>query len=789
MPKFAIKTLEFDKIKEILARKSSTSLGRQSALALQSSGDFATVKRLLAETDEALRLLDMGKRFPFGGAGDITDSLKRAQIGSVLAPEELLLIGGTAAAIRQMKIFLQTESETAPMLAEYAYRLQSFARLEKQLESAISEKAEVKDSASTKLAGLRNAIIIAKNRVKEKLDSILHSAEYQKYFQEQLVTVRGDRYVIPIKQEYKFNFPGVVHDQSGSGATLFIEPMAVVNLNNDIKKYAAQEKEEIERILRQLSVLVGAEAAPLADSLVLFTGIDLICAKAYLAQEQKAVRPMMLSNGYVEIMQGRHPLLERESVVPLDIRLGGKFNTLLITGPNTGGKTVALKTVGLFALMSQAGLFVPALSVKLPVFRAIYADIGDEQSIEQSLSTFSGHMKNIVEILSEVRANDLVLVDEICAGTDPNEGAALAMSILDFLHKKDAFTIITTHYSELKTFAFEHPGMENASVEFDPVSLRPTYRLLMGVPGSSNAFYISRRLGLSEQIIENAGNLLTQEHLHMEDVLKNLEGERRQFETRNKEIEGIRAESEKLRQELLRRKAELDKRRNEQLRKAREEANEIYRKARREAEEIMKELRTVKKEHDYAKMKELAEEVKKKLGKSFDFASVPPPEGTALTKENANSGQIVYVPTLAQNGTILEINGDNVLVRIGPMKTTLPLKKCLLVREARAEGTTAPPKMRKGYAHELFVAKNASVPAEIDVRGRTVEEAIPVIDKVLDDAQLAGTERIRIIHGKGTGMLRMGLEGYLRGHTAVKTTETAPSNEGGTGATIVILKK
>ena len=788
MARFAVKTLEFDKIKERLARKAATSLGKQKALAVHSESEFGLVQRLLTETDEALRLFDMGKRFPFGGAGDITDSIKRAQLGSVLDAEALMLVGSTAAAMRQMKSFLQGEAEMAPTLAGYASGMQVFTRLEKQLENAISEKGELKDSASTKLGGLRNGIAIAKSRVKEKLDSILHSPEYQKYFQEQLVTMRGDRYVIPIKQEYKFNFPGVVHDQSGSGATLFIEPMAVVNLNNDIKKYLAQEKEEIERILRQLSGAVGAEANELAASLGIFTDLDVICAKAYLAQEQKAVRPMMLVNGYIDIHQGRHPLLKQEEVVPLDIKLGEKFNTLLITGPNTGGKTVALKTVGLFALMSQAGLFVPAKLTKLPVFRAIFADIGDEQSIEQSLSTFSGHLRNIVEILNEVREKDLVLIDEICAGTDPNEGAALAMSILDHLHKKDVFTIITTHYSELKTFAYEHVGMENASVEFDPVSLRPTYRLLMGMPGSSNAFYISKRLGLSQEILDKAGQMLTQEHLHMEDVLQNLEGERRQYEQQNKEIEAIRIESEKIKQELLRKKTDLDKRRNEMLRKAREEADEVYRKSRREAEEIMKELRAMKKEFDVEKMNNLADEARKKLASTFDFSKAPAPEGKQLSRENARSGQVVYLSSLAQNGTIVEVSGNNVLVQIGSMKTTVPIKKCLLLSEPKKEAPSEVPKTRKGYAHDLFVSKNETVPAEIDVRGMTVEEAIPIIDKVIDDSILAGAERVRIIHGKGTGMLRIGLTGYLSGHRSVKRIEAAALNEGGSGATIVFFR-
>ncbi|MEG1413412.1 MAG: endonuclease MutS2 [Acidaminococcaceae bacterium] len=785
MGRFAVKTLEFEKIKARLASKAATNLGKQKALAVHSAGEFGVVKQLLTETAEALRLLDLGKRFPFGGAGDITLALKQAQLGSILVPEELMAVGNTVAAIRQMKAFLLEEAELTPSLAEYSAQMELFAKLEKLLLNAISEKGEIKDTASTKLGGLRTAIILAKGRVKEKLEELLHAADNQKYFQEQLVTMRGDRYVIPIKQEYKFNFPGVVHDQSGSGATLFIEPMAVVNLNNDIKKYLSQEKEEVERILRQLSGAVGTEAAALGRSLGVLTEVDLICARAYLALEQKATRPMMVLTGGVEIVQGRHPLLEQTTVVPLDIKLGGQFNTLLITGPNTGGKTVALKAVGLFALMAQAGLFIPARLAKLPVFRAVYADIGDEQSIEQSLSTFSGHLKNIVEILQEVAAGDLVLIDEICAGTDPNEGAALAMAMLEYLHKKNVFTMITTHYSELKTFAFEHTGMENASVEFDPVSLRPTYRLLMGVPGSSNAFYISRRLGLPEEIIAEAGTMISQEHAHMEEVLQNLEGERRQYEVQNQAIEVMRVESEKLKQELQRKKTEVEKKRNELLRKAREEADEIYRSSRRETEAIMKELRAFKNDIDAKKMSVVAEEVRKKLNKSFALEAAPAPEGKQLTATIAKVGQIVYLAALAQNGTIAAINGEDVVVRVGAMKTTVPMKKCLLIREARLEGGAAAPKLRKGYAHNLFVAKNEASHNEVDVRGMTVEEAIPVIDKAIDDALLAGMTQLRIIHGKGTGMLRAGLLSYLSGYSSVKNMETAPISEGGSGATIV----
>lgn len=788
MARYAIKTLEFDKVKNILADKTATSLGRQAVGAMSIESEFAKVKRLQEETAEALRIMDEGKRFPFGGAYNIVSEVKRAELGSTLDPEELLHIQTTAAAIRQMKFFLQDEAEIAPVLSEYANGLGIFTKLEKQITNAIDDHGEIKDSASTKLGGLRTAIQISKNRVKEKLDSLLHDPSNQKYFQENLVTMRGDRYVIPVKMEYKMNFPGIVHDQSGTGATLFIEPIAVVNLNNDIKRYMAEEKEEMERILRQLTANVGVEAPALLASLDILTDLDVICARAYLAQEQHAVRPQMLLKGKVEIKQGRHPLLNKDTVVPLDVELGERFSMLLITGPNTGGKTVALKAVGLFALMAQSGMFIPASSAKLPVFRAVYADIGDEQSIEQSLSTFSAHMTNLISILGEVKSGDLVLIDEICAGTDPNEGAALAMSMLEHLHKNEVLTMVTTHYSELKTFAYGHEGMENASVEFDPVSLRPTYRLLMGVPGSSNAFNISRRLGLAEEIVVQAGRLLNQEHVHMETVLQELEGERRKFESGSQEIERLRIESEHLRNELAFAKQDFERRKNEMLRKAREQADDIYRRSRRESEAVLKELRSMKADFDTKRLEQAAEEARKKLNKTLS-EDAPLPEGAPLTKETAKKGLNVFVTSLGKNGTIIAVNGNDVTVQVGILKMNVPAKKCLVTKAQPVSTEPESTKKRKkaGYSHQMFVAKSSSAKQEVDLRGMTLNEAIPVVDKAIDDALLAGISQLRLIHGKGTGALRAGLTAYLESNRFVKKLELASLETGGSGATVIDL--
>ena len=793
MARFAVKTLEFDKVKAMLAAKAATFLGKQQATALQIESEFAKVKALQEETAEALRILDEGKRFPFGGAFNITADVKRAELGSVLLPEELLHILTTVEAFGSMKEFLAANGEMAPAFAEYAAQMQQFPRLEKQIASAIDEHAEIKDTATPKLGGLRNAIQISKNRVKDKLDSILHDPNNQKYFQDNIVTMRGDRYVIPVKQEYKMNFPGIVHDQSGTGATLFIEPLAVVNLNNDIKRYVAEEREEMERILRQLTQNVGQEASSILATLELFTKIDVICAKALLAQEQHAVRPMLILNGKVDIQQGRHPLLNKETVVPLDVQLGEKFTMLLITGPNTGGKTVALKAVGLFALMAQIGLFIPALSAALPVFRAVYADIGDEQSIEQSLSTFSAHMTNLISILNEVKAGDLVLVDEICAGTDPNEGAALAMSMLEHLHEQKVLTMVTTHYSELKTFAYGYEGMENASVEFDPVSLRPTYRLLMGVPGSSNAFNISRRLGLSEAIIEQAGKLLNQEHVHMENVLQELDSERRRYESGSAEIEALRKESEQLRNALAYSKAEFERRKNDMLRKAREQADDIYRRSRRESEAVLKELRSMKADYDAKRLEQAAEAARKKLNKTLS-EDAPLPEGAPLTANTAKKGLNVFVISLGKNGVITDVKGNEVTVQIGILKMNVPAAKCLLTK-AQPANTDNESKKRKGYtknaaanyAHQMFVAKSGSAKQEIDLRGMTLDEAIPAVDKAIDDALIAGIGQLRLIHGKGTGALRAGLTAYLENNRFVKKLETAALDAGGSGATVIDL--
>ena len=788
MARYAIKTLEFHKVKELLAAKTATALGKAAASALAIEGELTAARSAQEDTAQALALYEAGKNLPFGGARDVTALLKRAEIGGSLAPGELRLVQSTALAQGNMKTFLTANAETAPALAEKGKGLQNFTKLVRQIDSAIDEHDQVKDGASPKLRGLRTAIAVAKNRVREKLDAILRDPSNQKYFQDNLVTMRGDRYVLPIKQEYRMNFPGLIHDQSSTGATLFIEPLAVLNLNNDIKRYVSEEKAEVERILRQLSASVGQDGPALAAGLAILTELDLISAKALLAMEQHAVRPVLLREGALAIQQGRHPLLPRDKVVPIDIAIGGENTAVLVTGPNTGGKTVALKAVGLFALMAQAGLFIPALNAQLPVFTAVYADIGDEQSIEQSLSTFSAHMTNLIKILREVRTGELVLLDELCAGTDPNEGAALAMAVLQQLREKGAWVMATTHYSELKTFAYSQPGMINASVEFDDVTLRPTYRLLLGVPGSSNAFNIARRLGLEPSVVEGAGRFLDREHAHMEDVLKELDKERRHYESGNKEIAELKLQARELKNQLAAAKADFEKRRKELLRKAKEEADEIYRSSRRESEAILKELRALKSDFDEERLARAAREAKEKLNKNFSEEREVP-AGSPLTAKTAKKGLTVYITDLGQKGTILALSGQEAVVQAGILKLTVPLSQCLLTKVQPIDPVPEGLKKRKkgeGYGQKFLEAR-LNAKQELDLRGMTLEEATAVVDKAIDDAILSGVNTLRLIHGKGTGALKAGLLAYLKEDPSVRHLRPATLEEGGGGVTLIDL--
>ena len=778
-------TLEYNKIRDMLAERTGSIMGRELAESLVPVSDPGIVEERLAETAEARALLNHSASVPLGGIRDVRAAIKRAELGAILEPHELLAVGSTLYAARRMKSFFIDLPVETPLLNSIAGQITVLRNIETIIAATVTEQGQVRDDASNELAKLRREIKQAQSRVKEKLDSILRSGEYQKFFQDALVTMRGDRYVIPIKQEFRSNFPGIVHDQSASGATLFIEPIAIVNLNNDIKQLMAAEKTEIERILTVVAGHIAKAAAAIEANLAVLARLDFIFAKAKLSIDMQAIEPVINRQGYINLVQARHPLIPAEHVVPIDVHLGRHFTTLLITGPNTGGKTVTLKTVGLFALMTQAGLFVPAApDSEMPVIGNIFADIGDEQSIEQSLSTFSGHMTNLVKILKKISVNDLVLIDEIGAGTDPSEGAALAMAILEYIHTIGAKTIATTHYSELKTFAYTRHGIENASVEFDIQTLCPTYRLLIGIPGSSNAFAISRRLGLETGIIDRARDLINKEHADFETVLQTLEEQKKLFTNRLDEVKRLEQELNKTKEKLAAKEHTLSEKKATVLAKAQEEAAGVIRQARRTAEEVIAELKEQFSEHSGRERQNAIENVRRKLkAGSAEVNRLAVEDQTdlpELTAAMVTPGMHVYVATLKQKGEVLATSGTDVTVQLGVLKFTVPVSACRLLAE------TVKPQVAVS-AKRTGMVRAATAARQIDIRGMNIEEAENVLDKYIDDAILAGLAEVLIIHGKGTGALRKGVGDYLKNHPHIKSIQIAELNEGGTGATIAKL--
>lgn len=776
-----IRVLEYNKIKEILAGYTQTILGKELALNLAPCADYRQVTHLLSQTEQAKYLLELEKDIPLGGVRNISTYIKRAQIGGTIEPRELLNIYNTINATAKVKKYLQLEPQLQ-IMQDFALQIVLLPKLERSIETSIAESGGIRDDATDKLAALRSKITILKGRIKDKLDSILRSTEYQKYFQEQIITIRADRYVIPIKQEYRQFFPGIIHDQSSSGATVFIEPIAIVNINNEIKKLILDEKQEVERILLQLSKEVAIAGNDLLNNIELLAQLDLIFAKARLAINTKAIRPEFRENGCVDIKKGRHPLIDVDKVVPLDIHLRDGIKTLLITGPNTGGKTVSLKLVGLFVLMAQSGMFILAsANSELKLYKNVFADIGDEQSIEQSLSTFSGHMKNIINILDKVDDSSLVLLDELCAGTDPSEGAALAMAILQYLQDKQADTLLSTHYNELKTFAMENHTMQNASVEFDKASLQPTYRLIMGVAGSSNALYISRKLGLAADIVQRAESFLDSEQVKLNNIMNELENEKAHIQQMTTEINEAHSKARLLEGELKQAKAQLAKKEQDILEKAKQQADNIRRQAKQQVEEVISKLKELEKEQNQQTKHQTIKDARDSL--RTEWTPTTSVTGQVLTKDNAKIGMTVFVNTIGQKARVLEIKDSEVIVQIGVLKSKVKMNKCVII--SNEDTIEDKPKMRT--LTNRSVAKLSGFKPEIDLRGCNVQEGISQLEKYIDDAIMVNMAQIRIIHGKGTGLLRKGIEEYLTGHPAVKSFELAPLNQGGAGATIVNL--
>lgn len=780
-----LKTLEYPKIRAMLADRSSCAMGREMADELVPTNEMVEVERRIAETREAREILDAMSNVPLGGIRDVRSMLKRAEVGSILEPHELVAVSSTLYASRRMKSFFVDMPSSLVILAGYVGNITVLRNVENSIENVVNEQGTIRDDASVELLKIRRDIRLSQTRVKDKLDSILRASEYQKYFQDALVTMRGDRYVIPIKQESRHHFPGIIHDQSASGSTVFIEPMAIVMLNNEIKQLMSAEKNEIERILRMITEQVANFAEDIYTNCQVLAQIDFAFAKAKLSQDMQGTMPLINNEGYVNLRQARHPLIPASVVVPIDIYIGKDFNTLLITGPNTGGKTVTLKTLGLFALMTQAGLYIPVEhGSEITVFNNVFADIGDEQSIEQSLSTFSAHMTNLVRILGKVSLHDLVLIDEVGSGTDPDEGAALAIAMLEYLLKVGARTIATTHYSELKTFAYSRSGIENASVEFDIQTLKPTYRLLIGIPGSSNAFAISKRLGLPEEIVEHAKTFIGKDHAEFETVLNSLEEQKIAYDKLNRELaeqEGmLAAVKEKLAEEQM----SLALKKQNIVVKAKNEAEAILRQARRETEGIISELKAQFAEKSGTARQNTIDKSRKRLRENLDSLQSGEEEDDSslptITPTLLKPGMHIYVTTVKQKGVVLSVHGNDAIVQLGILKMNVAIANCRLSSEPAFE-------KKKATQISMDFSKVRDVSREIDIRGMMVDEAEIVLGKYIDDAILAGLNKIIVIHGKGTGALRKGVRAYLKYHHYVRDISIGELNEGGDGATIVQL--
>ncbi|MBQ6382234.1 MAG: endonuclease MutS2 [Clostridia bacterium] len=784
MTEKTLRVLEFTRIREMLAEGALTETGADKCRELTPYDDLPSVEAAQAETEEAAVILRYVGGHPMAAFPDVRPALSICEKGGTLSAGMLLNVAEMLRASRSARDALVTDRENTPLLRAKGERLFTSRNLEKDITDAILSEDEIADRASSELMNIRRHLRGAQERIKERLNQMIRSAAMQKVLQDPIITVRNDRYVLPVRAEYRSSVPGLVHDQSSSGATLFIEPMVAVEMGNELKQWELKEQQEIARILAALTAEAAPYAAQMRETVDLLSELDFIFAKGLLSRRLVCVAPKMNRDGYLHIIRGRHPLIDPEQVVPSTIWLGREFTTLVVTGPNTGGKTVTLKTIGLLTLMAQAGLQVPAdLGTELAVFEQVFADIGDEQSIEQSLSTFSGHMTNIVTIMREVTPRDLVLFDELGAGTDPTEGAALAQSILTRLLHIRVRTVATTHYSELKVFALTTKGVENASVEFDVETLRPTYRLSIGVPGKSNAFEISRRLGLPENLIEAAKKLLSGDAVRFEDVIANAEYHRQVAEREREIAQEASKETIRLRNEAEKLRREMEDRREQSLRKAREDAKRILEQARRESENIISELKRMKKNASQGETS--VSDLRKQLDRGIDDLSEGLKKADTESSDapkTVHPGDLVKILSLGVDGTVLAEPDDKgeVQLQAGAMKFKAPLAQLRLKQEA--------PKKSAAVVRAKTGAMTRTVPTECDVRGMALEEALSAVEIYLDEAVLAGLNEVYIIHGKGTGVLRSGIQQDLRKNRHVKSFRLGVYGEGETGVTVVTLK-
>ena len=787
----ALHVLEYDKIIERLTEKASSEPGRMLCRELLPMVALDEIEHAQKETGDALSRLFKKGSTSFGGNKDLGRCIKSLEVGSALSSTELLLIAGMLENVNRIKTYGRNDRDDAPAdtLDEYFNGLEPLTALANEIRRCILSEEEIADDASPALKQIRRKKLLTNDKIHSQLTSMVNGS-YRTYLQDAVITMRNDRYCIPVKSEYKGQVPGMVHDESSSGSTFFIEPAAVVTLNNELKELDIREQEEIEKILADLSAQAGEHTDALANNQKLMTTLDFIFAKASLAMEQNGSMPVFNTEHHLKLRKGRHPLLDKKKVVPIDIELGTDFDLLVITGPNTGGKTVSLKTVGLLTLMGQAGLHIPALDrSELSVFTEVYADIGDEQSIEQNLSTFSSHMTSIVSILQNADADSLCLFDELGAGTDPTEGAALAAAILDFLHTRGIRTMATTHYSELKVYALSTPFVKNACCEFDVETLRPTYRLLIGIPGKSNAFAISSKLGLSDEIIESARNHITEDKESFEDLLSDLEKSRITIEKERLEIASYKEEIKSLKKNLESKQGKIDQSKERILREAHEEARQILQDAKDVADET---IRTFQKAGT-STMKELEQsrqKVRDKISEKNSKLSLKlseKPTHKLLKPNQINPGDRVKVVSMGLTG-IVSTRPDKsgkLFVQCGIIRSQVNLNDLVLLAEETVT-TTSP--MQRSSSGKLKMSKSYSISTEINLLGKTVDEALSALDKYLDDAYLAHLPSVRIVHGKGTGALRKAVQDYLRRCKYVKTYRLGEYGEGDAGVTIAEFK-
>ncbi len=783
----ALKTLEFHKVREQVAAFCTNSIGKQAIEELVPETDYDTVVELLEEMDEGLAILRVKGNVPLGGIFDVRPHARRSQIGGMLSPMELMEIASTIRASRILRNFIEDiESENTieiPHFIERKEQMPVLTALQHEINDCIDDNGTVLDSASPALRSIRQSLRSEESKVRQKLESLTRGSNATKMLSDAIITIRNDRFVIPVKQEYRSHYGGIVHDQSASGQTLFIEPDAVIQSNNEVQRLKVKEKAEIERILSELTLKVQEVGHEIFVLVQLLGEMDVILAKGKYGQANKCTMPKMNKEGYTRLVRARHPLLPIEDAVANTIEFGRDVTAIVITGPNTGGKTVTLKTVGLCTIMAQCGLPVPALDgSELAVFEQIFADIGDEQSIEQSLSTFSSHMVNIVDILSKFNEKSLILFDELGAGTDPQEGAALAIAILDETVDRGARVMATSHYPELKAYGYNRPSVVNASVEFDIETLSPTYRLLIGVPGRSNAFEISKRLGLSSNVIDHAKSFTGTDRHEVESMIASLEESRLRSEREADEAHLLLEDAQKIRAELEERLRIYDEKKENLEKKAKDKARKIVDDAKKEAETIIAELRKMKENAALSVKEHELIDAKKRLDNAAPIDNnkvLQKAVAARERKQNLQVGDEVKVLSYGQKGTLLQKAGNEWVVQIGILKMKLPESDLEYVKPEKEQATRPMMNVKN---------RNSVVKLELDLRGERYEEALIRTEKYLDDALLANYPRVSIIHGKGTGALRQGIQNFLKNHKRVKSYRYGEAGEGGFGVTVVELK-